>query len=490
MALALEVFFWLGSGFAVVRLGWPCWPVRAAVLLLQLSLSIGFGLGIFSLIFFLSLVFHFTHLLLIDGIVFALLFTICFLFQRSQAASSTFVREENLSKFPAWFRRFLIAAFIIAAGGALYSVITRMRADPHGDGWDAFAIWNLHARFLFRGGAYWRDGFTNAIHWSHPDYPLLLPASIARFWSVLGYESQLVPSLIAVAFTFATAGVLFSALSILCGPVFAMLGAIALLSTPAFIEQGASQYADVPLSFFMLATIVLLNFEGADRQSNLARNSRLLALAGLSAALAAWTKNEGLLFFGIVLLVQFARLIPNRSPGEISIGHPRCERPGCERPGEEWIVAAKQAATMLIAAAPVLVVLAYFKHSVAHTDEVFSGSASILHKLLEPRRYWIVARWYAKEFFRFGDWLWLPISLLMIALYFIVGREKLHTRQPGFRTSALALILTLAGCAGIYLVASYEIHWHLRYSLNRVFLQYWPSTIFLFFLSLRRGFSE
>jgi hypothetical protein len=46
------------------------------------------------------------------------------------------------------------------------------------------------------------------------------------------------------------------------------------------------------------------------------------------------------------------------------------------------------------------------------------------------------------------------------------------------------LILTLAGYFAVYLITPYDIYWHLRFSLTRLFLQLWPSMIFLFFLAV------
>jgi hypothetical protein len=465
MALALAVFLWLASGFALVNIGWPRRTVSAAEFLLQASLAIGFGLGLFSLIFFLSLVFHFTHLLLTDSIVCALL--ICAGVFRRQAKTPHIAFEETSVQFPAWFHRVLSVCFGVALAGALYAAIMRMLAFPHGDGWDSFAIWNLHARFLFRGGENWHDGFTTLLPWSHPDYPLLLPAAVAHFWRVLGRESPVIPSLIAFAFTFAAAGTLFSALLMMRGRMPAMLAGLVLLSTPAFITQGTSQYADTPLSFFILAALALLNLRDAVAWTDPSHSTGLLALTGIASALAAWTKNEGLLFFLVIMLVQFRHLIPFRSPRG------------------NWIATARHATTIVIAAAPVLLVVAYFKHSAPHSDEVFSSSSSTLHKLLEPARYGIILQRYAKEFLRFGHWLLVPATAMMIALGLIAGRDREITHRPSFLASVLAVGLTLAGYAGIYLVASYEIHWHLFVSLNRLFLQCWPAAIFLFFLALR-----
>ena len=73
----------------------------------------------------------------------------------------------------------------------------------------------------------------------------------------------MVPAVIGLVFTFSTAGLLFSALDILVGRTSALLGAIALVATPFFIDLGTWQYADVPLSFFFLATLVLLHMHRA-----------------------------------------------------------------------------------------------------------------------------------------------------------------------------------------------------------------------------------
>jgi hypothetical protein len=465
MALALAVFLCLGSGFVLVRLGWPRQPLRTADFFLQLSLSVGFGLGIFSLIFFLALVFHFTHLLLIDCIVFALLLLICFLLRRGRAVGPAVVPKHEV-QLPAWVHRFVTSAFVIALAGALYAAILRIRAYPYGDGWDSFAIWNLHARFMFRGGEHWRDGFTAVLPWSRPDYPLLLPAAIAHFWMILSIDTPFIPALFALLFTFATAGVLFSALYTLRGRMAAMLGATALLATPGFIREGIAQYADIPLSLFVLATIVFLCLYDSEAGGSNPANSGCLILAGFSCAFGAWTKNEGLLFLAVILTTRFLILIPLKATHET------------------WIATVCETAVILLAAAPILVAVAYFKHSIAPPDDVFTDSSTTLRRLLDPARYWIVLQWYVKEFLRFGEWL-IPTTLTMTALYFVAGKRNRFPRMPAPYASSQAIVLTLAGCSVVYLITSYEIHWHLRFSLNRLFLQYWPSAIFLFFLSLR-----
>ena len=68
-------------------------------------------------------------------------------------------------------------------------VIEYLRS-PHGQ-WDAWAIWNQKARFLFRAGEGWTASL--AIPWSAPGHPLLVSLSVARLWAYAGAERTAAP---------------------------------------------------------------------------------------------------------------------------------------------------------------------------------------------------------------------------------------------------------------------------------------------------------
>ena len=134
----------------------------------------------------------------------------------------------------------------------------------------------------------------------HTDYPLLLSGSIARCWTWLAGDPHWIPQLIAAAFTLLGAGLLTAGVGRLRGSNQGWLAGLSLLGTVLYLVRGASLYADVPLSFFILAALVLLALYDAGQRPS----PGLLVLAGLSAALAAWTKNEGAMFLAIVLTVR------------------------------------------------------------------------------------------------------------------------------------------------------------------------------------------
>jgi hypothetical protein len=496
MALVLAACLCFGSGFALVSLGWPRrrWLASGHLandLLVRASLSIGFGLGIFSVTSYVSLIWHFSHLLLVDAFVFAVLVAARVVELRiAPVESEVGLRGTgsggNNECWPVWLRRALTATFFAVLIIALYAEVNRTRAFPHGDGWDAFTIWNLHARFLFLGGEHWRDGFSALVGGSHPDYPLLLPAAIAQFWTFLGHDDPRVPAMIGIAFAFATAGVLFAGLVTLRGRVQAMVAAIALLSTPFFIEQGADQYADIPLSFFLLATVVLLCFsdhQSGDEQRHeegskkvaLSSSQRLLILAGLVAGFAAWTKNEGLLF---LLAVALSRVVILARMRRRAHDDPKDDK------SKNALAFWGTAAPLLLGLLPGLVLVLYYKHSIGIAGDLFSDPANALPKLLDPARYWAIFAGYVKGLVRFGHWLWMPGTVVLAALFVMCDRDRDQTRQSGFRTSVLALGLTFIGYFAVFLITPYDIHWHLRFSLVRLFLQLWPSALFLSFLAL------
>ena len=115
----------------------------------------------------------------------------------------------------------------------------------------------------------------------------------------------------------------------------------------------------------------------------------------------------------------------------------------------------------------------------------------MLQKILTPARYWVILKWYAREFLRFGEWWPVPATLLLPALYFMTWRRKTGPSTASVRIAIWTLELTLAGYFVIYVITPNQLNWHLRFSLNRLFLQFWPSAVFLFFSSVSfRSFSK
>jgi hypothetical protein len=466
MNIALVLGFSFLSGYLVVSAAWPREMANKSEWWMKLFISAGFGIGIFSIAFFVERWLGVVHILATDLCLITLLLAVNLVARARRKSESLTASKFADVKLSNWLHRLLMASFAISILAAIYATVLRALAHPHGDGWDAFAIWNLHARFLFLGGSHWRDGFSTLIPWSHPDYPGLVPAAIAHVWSYLGHDDPMISAIVSLVFTFATLGLLVSAVATLRGINSAAMAGIALASTPFFVEQATAQYADIPLSFFFLAAIALLHLY-RQRSAQIPNGSPtgLFVLAGAAAGLAAWTKNEGLLFLFAFLLPQMAIFAWRKRPPS----------------SELRLNSVRELVMLLLAIAPFLLLIAWFRHFIAPAGDLFSSSGTMIHKILTPGRYWAILQWYAKEFFRFGGWV-VPTTVLFVALGFLGPSSGIRRQDTAFRSSVLMLALTLGGFFSVYVITPNELYWHLRFSLNRLFLQLWPTVIFLFFL--------
>jgi len=358
MPLLVPILLSLGTGFAIVCLSWPRRGLRSE-LLLKLSLAMGLGLGTSSLIYFLSLPLHalsrgillIIELSLLGSLTAALFFINSMVSIKVKYTHSSQLRAEDSSSMT-WA---LGPVFCLAVVSAFYVFISFFYNHPHGS-WDAWMTWNLRARFFFRAGDYWRDAFSPLLEGAHPEYPVLLPSIVARIWKYVGRETELAPMLCSTLFTFATVALMFSSLRFLRSKSQGFLGGLVLLGSPFFVRHGASQYADVPLSFFFLASLVLLCL--SDRASSGGRG--LLFLTGMAVGFGAWTKNEGMLFLVSMFLASAAVMIPKygfKAYGGKVLGF----APGL---------------------VVVLPVIAYFKLQLAAPEPLFALSRATLHHCL------------------------------------------------------------------------------------------------------------
>lgn len=424
----------------------------------RLILGIGIGIGLASECYFLGLVTGSPGLLLEILLLFAAGTAVAlnrknakcrFCESRSpEAIAGDKFNEPGDDRF---LTRCLALAFALLLLSGLAVFVWVSARNPRG-GWDAWSIWNLRAHFLYRnGGVAWRDAFTEAIDWSHPDYPLLLPAFVARGWGLLGRESSAVPVVLAGFFTFGCAGLMVASMAILRGAPQGLLAGLALAATPWLYAQGAMQCADIPVAFFRLATLAAMAM--ADRFNS----AGLAAAAGMAAALGGWTKNEGLLWFGAFLLARM-------------------------------IVARRRLVPAFMAGAlPVLAPILYFKARVATSSDIFgaAGRSGMMARVLDPARYSLIAREAFVHAWNFGP---LPVSAFAILVVYaaVAGLRRRENRDRAIlRTGVLALSFTTVGYFMIYLLHPNDLAWELGTSADRMLLQLWPGIVFVIFLACR-----
>ena len=457
---------------AAAGLGLGCWMwlqpgprPRGADLLLTASVSVALGLGLASTTFFLwAVVLRLSPGSLLDIEIALAALLVLWGIWAARGRRTELPRGERWS----FLDGLLTLGFLLAVALAAYGFLCRSIREPHGL-WDAWAIWNLRARFLFRGGEYWRDGLSPLLSWSHPDYPLLVPGVIARGWTFAGGETTAVPIAVDFLFTFATAGILAAAVWGLRGRTQGMLAGLTLLGTPFFVAHGAAQYAEIPIAGYLLASLALLH--RADQASQGVGGT--YALAGLLAGMAAWTKNEGLLFLAVLLVAQVVSILWRGTWSQ------------------DW----QRLVAFGVGALPMLLLISSFKVFLGPPTDLLAGQSldTITARLADPSRYLQVATAFAKEFLDRGKWNFLPVVLPFYGL--LVGAKMGEHAAVGQGTDSAgvgqrlattwgALALMAAGFFLVYLLTPRDLAWHLRTTVDRIFLELWPSMLLATFLTI------
>jgi len=433
----------LVAGFGFAHLFWK--SDHPAALALKIFLGTGLGLGISSCLYFLRLLLFPGQggYLLIQFLFLALVLIALFLNKRISFDSS-------LHSFHLTRTGILLGLFVVFVGAiGLYFLVIHARLAPHGD-YDAQAIWNLRARFIYRSGNGWENAFSPLINRNfHMDYPLLIPLSVVGGWNTLGGEVLRVPTALSILFLFGMAGTVFSFIAYVRSASQATMAVLLLLATPGLLLFSTFQTADIPLAYFFLAAASLLVI---GRREN---NRGLVLLAGLMAGFSAWTKNEGIPFVILIMLCSI------------------------------FVFGIRQARTNLLSllagmALPILVII-LFKTLISVNNDLFAdnGLREIILKLFTPSRYIQILTYLMSELIHLGNW---PISILVVLSVYgwIMGIRKLSSSAE-----KVLLILVFSQFVVymlIYLITPHDLEWHMHYSMSRLLMHLFPMALCSFFL--------
>ncbi|MGA3086831.1 MAG: hypothetical protein ABSE95_18930 [Thermodesulfobacteriota bacterium] len=441
----------ISTGLSLVNLLLVRYTEIKIPFLLKISLSVGLGLGFSSCLSFLWLLLFGTFnrgFVVADLIICLGTISLYAIQRRIYPQPTTPLLGSSSSVKVHWLIKL---CFYVLLGYALLTFILLFLISPHGF-WDAWAIWNTRARFLFRGFEYWKDAFSPLIVVS--DYPLLVPLTVARSWYYIKQETQLVPGLIALLFTFSTVGLMVSAQSTFRTKTQGYLAGMILMGTPFLIFHGVSQYADVPLGFFYFSVIILFYLH--DQTSN--PGYGLLFLAGLMAGFSGWTKNEGLLF---TLSIPLARLAV---------------------PGQTLKAYSMTMLFFIIGLSPVLLIILILKTQLAPLNYLFSqDTQGLLPKVMDLSRYFQILKAFGINFINFG--LFPKLSLIpLLGLYACLLGFSIRKNWGIIRAPLILLGLVSAGYFMVFLCTTFELTFQLRTTLGRLFLHLWPSALFIYFI--------
>ena len=380
------------------------------------------------------------------------------------------VRTSQLRELNVW-KIILVALVTLSLFRFLVIFIDNQATKPVGE-WDAWAIWNMRARYLFMGAEQWRNAFTTFLHGS--DYPVLISFYSARVWSMIGTANPAAPQLQALIFALTTAGLLFDSLRRNRGMFQGLLVATVLLVTPSFIRWSAAQYADIPLGvYFLLTGILLFDYLYQDNESVQTSATMklnipppgLAALAGVCAGFALWTKNEGLFILVGVLMAQ-ALLVIFSAERRIYF--------------RAWIY-------FWTGTLPALFTYVVFKLFVAPPNYALAQTIEgMVEKWFDGTRRQTVAFYMKKKLLAFGDWV-VPLLPMLLVYGLLVGVDIPSIRRSyrGLIFLAIVILTVLGMFIVAYLVTTLPLEWQIRKSLERLLLQVYPLFLLLLFSILR-----
>ena len=436
------------SGGLLVHLLWPNRELKSLVL--KAFLGVGIGLGINSLSYFLYMsLFAGQHWFVAVQLATLLILTAATI-RRERKQAAAWMSPWRPVRLPHMQYALLGLGgliFLVSLGSTASYILRRRQGD-----WDAWMMYNRAARFVYRDQSNWLLSFSGQMDpIFHADYPLFLAMNIASGWDTLGTETPHVPMVQSALFGIACAGLFVTGLACTKSIGQAALGLVILWGTPAVVNEGARELADLPLAYFFLATAVLIYLYVLHRQRG------LLVLAGISAGLAAWMKNEGSVFViaaAAALVVPFVRQKPLRALFWYAVG----------------------------LALPIAFVL-YFKLFLAPPSDVLSnGAAHSITQAVDPSRHIEILRFFAGQLIGFGGWdvIGLPVGVIVVLLvYLVLAREPGAEANRPMAISAIALIgIQALGYYAVYVITPYDLTWHLTYSIERVFLQIFPLIAF------------
>ncbi|MDF2433451.1 MAG: hypothetical protein JWP44_3082 [Mucilaginibacter sp.] len=346
-----------------------------------------------------------------------------------------------------YFRKSIKATFSVNAGKgsnignllALIAVLTlTLYFVFHGSkygGWDAWAMWNLKARYLFYPD-YWKNIFVPAMSFSSRDYPLMLPSIIAFLCHAVSSDTPLVPMLFSYVILILVPLLVYYALWREELYLYAFLALVIFVFDDSFKQLAMAQEADTLLSLLILLTFVLYNTLDS-------KGGHQVSILAFICASCAWEKNEGIVF---MLLFSGCFIITNY---------------------RNYAILKNYAAGSII---PVII-WASFKLGYTPSNTVMANNATaatlIMH-LTDTGRYLVITKaWVIMLFTKY-------LILIVLTLAALIANRRALLRLP-FAVISLLMVAYFA----VYLIAPGELNWLLSTSLVRLFLHVYPSLVYL-----------
>lgn len=331
--------------------------------------------------------------------------------------------------------KYAIASYIILLVGII--IITNKLyyfEHKYGD-WDAWLIWNYHAKFLAHP-EYWKQLFTINKS-SHPDYPLFTPGNIGFFWRLSGTDSQLIPFALSFFITLLIPVVIFLSLY-QKNLIIAGLALILLATDEFYLIHAIAQYADAPLGLLFLCTIISASY--------LKTNKYIPLIIGALLGCCMWMKNEGVMLSLLFCLFYIKDILVDG----------------------RW--------KYFIAGITVpLLAIIVFKTMAPANNLLENRTVPLVDYLTDSSRYKLIASYLLDNL---NNNFAIAKYGLIVYLVFCIAKKQF----PG--KDMWLLLSCVAGYFFVYVFSNQGLEWHLQTSMDRVLLQLMPSFVYVIAVKL------
>lgn len=382
-------------------------------------LIFGVGTGLVSMLYFLLLAAGFVPFPAIVAIT-----AVCLIFfvRILQTSLLQWVEDDG--------RKHAGSLLILAIGILTIGSKAPMYYEKYG-AWDAWAIWNLQAKYL-SSGELWQGMFLNTQH-GHPDYPLLVPAMTSFLHRLTAVRIETASFAFSFLITLLIPTIIF--LQLRQKNLLVATYVLYMLATDAFyVQQGVSMYADTALAFFFLSALLFM-------RQQLYGNKQVL-LAAMALGCAIWTKNEGAMLAVVFCFFYFKELFLG--------GRVKYFALGCALPGLVWLL---------------------FKIIYAPGNDLLASlQTDAVNWLSDTGRY-------KQVLVSFKDNVNAHFAYVKagLAVYFLLC--LLRRQWPG-KDVYMLLCCTFVYMM-VYVATSQNLEWHLNTSADRLLHQLMPTFIFV-----------
>ena len=327
------------------------------------------------------------------------------------------------------------------------------------EAYDAVAIYAIKAKALYLAGSIPGNFFTGTINlFAHPDYPLNIPLGETFIYLFLGsLNDQLVKIIFPLYFT-GILGLLYFGIRRFAARTYALVFTFILATIPHFSALAANGYLDLVLAYYCFASALFLFFWFEDTSK-----IQFFLISAIMIALAGWTKNEGLMYCIINVMLMLIFFLTGRSKNTTRLN---------------LIYFPSYIFIILIISLPWL----WIKMS-AHlvNDEIQLSNLTPMYILSQYRRVWPIVYEFQKHFF--GPKKWNIIWLVFI--FTLIVRFK-NIFSKGAKYASLYIFFAFGGYILIYMITSANVTWHLSSTASRFLLHFLPVVVYWLAIMLKK----